>query len=78
MDVLNSSLKLIEKSAPNFLIESLNKQELLNQISFFNSYEYVALKVIKDDIFFVKDEHIFDKCRDIDRNTIFIPSKISL
>ena len=78
MDVLNSSHKLIEKSAPNFLIESLNKQELLNQISFFNSYEYVALKVIKDDIFFVKDEHIFDKCRDIDRNTIFIPSKISL
>ena len=78
MDVLNSSHKLIEKSAPNFLIESLNKEELLNQISFFNSYEYVALKVIKDDIFFVKDEHIFDKCRDIDRNTIFIPSKISL
>tara|TARA_B100001559_G_scaffold316985_1_gene321387 strand:- start:4098 stop:4781 length:684 start_codon:yes stop_codon:yes gene_type:complete len=78
MDVLNSSRKLIEKSSPNFLIESLNKEELLNQISFFNSYEYVALKVIKDDIFFVKDEHIFDKCRDIDRNTIFIPSKISL
>lgn len=78
MDVLNSSQKLIQKHSPNFLIEGLTKDELRQQISFFKSHEYVALKIIGDNIYFVSDEHIFDRCREVDRNTIFIPSKISV
>ena len=77
MDVLNSSHKLIQACSPNFLVEGLTKEELKQQISFFKSYDYVALKIIKDNIYFVKDENIFDKCREVDRNTIFIPSNIS-
>jgi FkbM family methyltransferase len=78
MDVLNSAHKLVRTCSPNFLIESLTKEELANQIDFFKSYEYVALKIIKDDIYFVKDQDIFDMCREIDRNTIFIPSNVAL
>ena len=58
----------------NFLIESLTKDELRNQIDFFKAYDYVALKIIRDDIFFVSSDEIFDNCREVDRNTIFIPA----
>ena len=75
LDVLNSSQKLIQRCWPNFLIEGLTKNELMEQINFFKSFGYIGLKIIKDDIFFVKDENIFDKCRKVDRNTIFIPTK---
>ena len=74
MDVLNSGRNLIDAQRPNFLIESLTKDELRNQIDFFKAYNYVALKIIRDDIFFVSSDEIFDNCREVDRNTIFIPA----
>ena len=74
MSVLESGINLIAKQKPNFLIESLCKQELKAQIDFFEKNDYVALKIIRDDLLFVKDESIFDKCRGVDRNTIFIPN----
>jgi hypothetical protein len=72
--VLNGTKKIIEKYKPNFLIEGLTKQELRKQIDFFKPYEYVALKIINGKIHFVENEEIYDKCRETDRNTIFIPS----
>ena len=72
--VLNGTKKIIEKYKPNFLIEGLTKQELREQIDFFKPYEYVALKIINGKIHFVENEEIYDKCRETDRNTIFIPS----
>jgi FkbM family methyltransferase len=74
MDVLNSGRNLIDAQRPNFLIESLTKDELRNQIDFFKAYNYVALKIIRDDIFFVSSDEIFNNCREVDRNTIFIPA----
>jgi len=74
MSVLRSARRIIEKFSPNFLIEGLSKDELKEQINFFRSYEYVALKLINGSIFFVDNEQIYDKCREVDRNTVFIPS----
>ena len=74
MSVLSSARRIIEKYTPNFLIEGLSKDELKEQINFFRSYEYVALKLINGSIFFVENEQIYDKCREVDRNTVFIPS----
>ena len=71
---LNGTKKIIEKYKPNFLIEGLTQQELREQIDFFKPYEYVALKIINGKIHFVENEEIYDKCRETDRNTIFIPS----
>jgi FkbM family methyltransferase len=65
MDVLNSGRNLIDAQRPNFLIESLTKDELRNQIDFFKAYNYVA---------FVSSDEIFNNCREVDRNTIFIPA----
>ena len=76
MDVLNSCPKIIEKYSPNFLVESLSKKELGEQINFFKLYGYTGLKIINEKIYFVKDQEIFEKCREVDRNTIFIPSNI--
>ena len=74
VSVLNGSKKIIEKYSPNFLIEGLTKQELREQIDFFKPYNYIALKIINGKIFFVHNEEIHDKCRETDRNTIFMPS----
>ena len=74
ISVLNGTKKIIEKYKPNFLIEGLTKPELREQIDFFKPYKYIALKIINGKIFFVENEEIYDRCRDTDRNTIFIPS----
>ena len=60
MSVLSSARRIIEKYTPNFLIEGLSKDELKEQINFFRSYEYVALKLINGSIFFVENEQIYD------------------
>lgn len=74
MDVLTSGSNLIEKQRPNLLIESLTKSEFKNQLTFFRDLDYVALRIIDGEIFFVKDESIFDQCNKYDLNTIFIPT----
>ncbi len=74
ISVLSTAMKIIENYKPNFLVEGLSKKELKEQLDFFKSYDYIALKIIRGKIYFVKNEKIFEKCREIDRNTIFIPS----
>lgn len=74
MNVLNSGIKLIEKHRPNFIIESLNKNEFKNQLNFFKEKNYIALKLLNNELHFAYDETIFDKCNQYDRNTIFISS----
>ena len=74
ISVLSTAKKIKEKYKPNFLVEGLSKEELEEQLNFFKTYEYIALKIIRGKIYFVKNEKIFEKCREIDRNTIFIPS----